>query len=503
MRVNTFNIQSLFNPVFNLQQKKYSEELHLKESNLITLSKDTVDFSFKGGKLEGANMKFAPSMSKCEEVYEDTENAADYLQKKLHRYLDEINKGTKPGKELITIKVRRKEPLSIQEKVVSKYSKNARQETDKFYEETIKQIFQYFKPKKKFTEEKAIVRARVKMNELMNNGKVPPYSNEAFFLNTIVKELEENKKLITYNSDMPKKEAMREILSHLQSITKNDHCDDKGSYIDTQTIEGIRHYVNDAVGARIVLNDSSKNTVLKVIGALKKASANGDLNITSIENIVPELSKKDLAYYEYTSETPIKSLAERTNSQYKQKKSTSGYMAIHINLDLTHDELINAKGKNKKERNKFNGFQGEIQIIDANIESLKDIEDLCYKLKDNKNPPLKKYVIFKKYFNLFYKTPKIKEAFDNYTFDLYLNQRKKSLDNNKKSKTFATIEELGYKKLLPEALDFNNLKEIKEVCDRHSADEPVKMPSMQELNQFYMKKNNNFKKIIKSLDVQV
>ncbi len=498
------NISSVFRTFQTDNENKYKNSYGISYPNLAPLSKDTVTFSFKGGKLEGANMKFAPRMDKCEQIYENAENAEDYLDRKLHKYLDGINEGAKPGKEPVSIKVRRKKPLSIQEKVVSKYGKIAENETDKFYEEIAKQLFLYYTPKKDFTQEKAVVRARVLMNDIITERKVPPYKNEAFFLNEIVKDLEKDKS-IQYSSDKPKRKAMAEILSNLKSVTKNEHCDEKGAYIDTQSIEGIRHYTNDVVGGRIVLNDSNPKTVLKVLNALKKASDNNELNITSVENIRPELSKKDMEYYEYISEKPLKAFADRTHAEYDKKQSKSGYLAIHVNIDLTNDELINTKGKTKKERNKFNGFQGEIQIIDANIEKLKEVEDICYKIKDNKNPPLKKYDILKKYYNAYCTTPKIKEEFNNYTFDLYLDQRKKSLTGNRRDKGFKTIEELGYKNLVPESLDFNKLKDIKDVCDRraealeNNTNETVKMPSDEELLQFYMKEKNNFRKVAKEV----
>ena len=121
----------------------------------------------------------------------------------------------------------------------------------------------------------------------------------------------------------------------------------------------------------------------------------------------------------------------------------------------------------KSPKNKFNGYQGEIQIMDANIEDLKDVEDLCYKLKDNKNNIGPEYSMFKNHFKKFYKLPEVKEAFDKYTYDLYLSQRMKSLEKKKKDKVhFSTIEELGYGETLPAELDYNLLFDIKKLCER-------------------------------------
>ena len=94
---------------------------------------------------------------------------------------------------------------------------------------------------------------------------------------------------------------------------------------------------------------------------------------------------------------------------------------------------------------------------------LKEVEDLCYKIKDNKNAIHRGYQTFVDYFKKYYKDD-IKEAFDDYTYALYLAQRALGPEE-RKDNSFPSIKELGFENRVPEELDFNKLKKIKDGCD--------------------------------------
>ena len=463
MIINSINSFNQFKQIQNPFVCNFRINNSQTESKLSPLKKDTVSFS-SSAKLSGENMLYAPNARACKQVYDNARPAAYYLEKVLNKYLEPINQNSKKNKPLITVTTRTKSPGSIRDKVASKFNKIVKNESEKFADAAVTEIFKYYSPQEGFTEEMAKIQAKILMDFLNSENKIPPYNNELFYLAKITKDLEDNN-LIKFNSkNIDRLTVFSEMENELHNITSNKHCDKNGAYLDSTTISGTKHYANDIIGGRIILNDASKETVEKVFTALRQAAEDGVINITSIENNIPSTDKmkkgKKISDYEYISSRKLKNFANNTQSEYIENESKSGYLAIHVNLDLTSDIL-------KSKKNEFNGYQGEIQIIDANIEDLKEIEDLCYKLKDNKNNIGKEYTTFKNHFKKYYKMPDVKEAFNKYTYDLYLNQREKSAKKNKKDiNHFSTIDEMGYGDILPKELDYNLLKDIKGLCER-------------------------------------
>ncbi len=214
----------------------------------------------------------------------------------------------------------------------------------------------------------------------------------------------------------------------------------------------VKEGITDIVGARIVMADSSRQAVDAVINRFTKAVQNNELKIIEIENYRPEPEVDDdgniLKSYDYASAKALKELKLAcddkmgTSIRKVDEDVPSGYMAIHMLVQLP------------------NGFTGEIQIIGNEVEKLKDIEDICFKIKNGKNPkgvspkikkmlaPLKDKddVILRKEHNI-------------YTREAYLYQREKEI--NKSSKNKGSDNFLSIPNYLPESLDFNKLyKEI-------------------------------------------
>ena len=235
---------------------------------------------------------------------------------------------------------------------------------------------------------------------------------------------------------------------------------DGSVYIEPTSIKGVKHYANDIVGARITMKESDPEYTGLVLAALKQAVDDGLLNITSIENNLPDPKKlpqgKEISDYAYATDSQLRKLAKAADAKLIRNKSKSGYLAIHINVDLSSPLFSCYKGV-------FDGYTGEIQIIGSDVEQLKDVEDLCYKLKDDKNAIRSEYKPFKTHFKTYY-NDETKDAFEDYTYALYLAQR--SLPpNSKRTDFFPSIEELGFEGKVPKELDFNYLRRLKEKCD--------------------------------------
>lgn len=510
MIVNPLNIYAQFKAAqIGKQQYSAFPKFGLSAKNLAPLEKDTFTCSFKGaGELKGEDMPFAPDTELCESVNYFAQIAEQDLKLTLGKYLEKINKGAKKGKEPITIKVRRKTPESIREKVVAKYGKISENEKNEFCHNAISEIFKYYSSvEDDFVPLIAEMNARTLMDLMLDDIKVPPYKHEKKFLSEIISDFKKCNFIKYSTKNKPESQAIKEMAERLSTTTKNEYCDEKGAYLNTKDVFGIKHYVNDLIGARVVLNNSNQQTVQNVIDEIKHAADNGRLKITSVENILPEVEESKLEHYKYLPDENLKAFAKRTGAEYKERKSKLGYMAIHVNFELKGNRFFNKHGKTKEEKNIFNGYKGEIQIMDSNIETLKNIEDLCYKLKDNKNIPIEEYDIFKKYFSRYYDklNDSEKAAFDDYTYKSYLAQRNKSLAGEKRTlKTFESIKKLGFDGCFSSELDFNELKKIKESCDRNiEKNHPdLKLPKDVDFFKIYKKPSKDLRKMILEYGIQ-
>lgn len=283
------------------------------------------------------------------------------------------------------------------------------------------------------------------------------------------------------NPDAPVKEIVTRIKSpdsireKVANKLETQITADIPSAFNPKNPETIKTVLGDIVGARIVLAKSDRNNTKKVIAALKKAVQNGDLSIKSVKYITPPANKKG-----YFTEGELQNLVNISSTKRKQQgKSTttyssysldSGYMALHLIVDLSDPDL---KVKN-------NNYTGEIQIVGYDVSRLKDVEDFCYKLKSGKdiksgNPA---YSPFSKYFNSFMEDsenwPTLAKDFTEYTRTAYrLQKEKPALVCDKKNKNrkrepyrLPTIAECGMGDRIPQGLDFNNLAKIKYHCDK-------------------------------------
>lgn len=237
------------------------------------------------------------------------------------------------------------------------------------------------------------------------------------------------------------------IKSITSRIKQPDSLVEKALTRKLDSIAEVKENLTDIIGARIVMADSSKPAVDKVINRFTKAVIDNKIKILEIENYRPdpELGENDdiIKSYDYSSVRALKELKLACDDSLGRsiRKSDedveSGYMAIHMLVQLP------------------SGFVGEIQIIGSEVEKLKDIEDICYKYKSGKNIKNLPAKLKKNLLPLRNKKDEIlRKEYNIYTRNAYIYQRDKELAQNPKmnDKEFLHIPEI-----LPQALDFNNI----------------------------------------------
>lgn len=202
----------------------------------------------------------------------------------------------------------------------------------------------------------------------------------------------------------------------------------------------VKEKCGDIIGARIVLNDTRKTQVDKILERLTNAIRLKVLDCTEIESFrsIPEhayVTDDRMRIIERVSARPGKTFSS-TNTPYK-----SGYTAFHMNLNLPK------------------GYVGEIQVMGKHMNEFKEVEDLLYKIKHNKNLDHKYKYIQDKLQPIMKKlTPKQKNALEHYTTDQYMAVREAEIANK-------PFEYLPVPKNLPPELDFKTLHEMQQTCD--------------------------------------
>ena len=464
-KINTFNIQSYFG-ISNTQSRPVASY-----PNLAPLDRDTVTFRGIENKFDKSLVKETPKFKDCEAVHDYAAASGYYLYSVLDKYFSDILsfKETKTTKNQLDIKptreqldtknkigayeVRIKSGQSIFEKVVSKFGKLYTSEHDDFAEELYQDLIVLFPQNPDISKEQIIDSIKEVTKDSKCAVSSSAYDNAAYTIREIMNNLRAFGYLdFSGSSDDAEETFIKALIEKAHEHSSEISTDDK-TFISPASIEGIKYYANDIVGARLVINDFGPDNADKIMSALTKAVSDGALKITSIENIIPDerfLPKKSkLSDFLYVTHKQFRPLEKASKLKAEDKPSKTGYMAIHINVDLADDDLY-------KLFPVCNGFSGEIQIIGRDVERLKEIEDLCYKLKTNKKID---YPRFTKAFEANY-TDENKDAFDEYTYFAYLRQRKVS--PRRRGDILPSLQELGFSDKLPKALDFNELKNARD-----------------------------------------
>lgn len=221
---------------------------------------------------------------------------------------------------------------------------------------------------------------------------------------------------------------------------------DKLTSRNITTMYGAKN-VGDAIGGRIVLRSAAPKDVDNVIKAMAKGHKQGIFNIYEIEKWTPKVGKiyTDTRDLGYGTSKGLAELEDATGLKSKVGPQDSGYPAIHVGI------------KTKK------GFKAEIQIMGVDVEELKDIEDLGYKIRCGKPIPDKYNPMNKTLLPAFeeIEAKGLEQDYMNYVNDAYLYAL------NFPAQKFNTRKKAPFIKIpyyLPQELDFTEMAKEMEKC---------------------------------------
>lgn len=224
-----------------------------------------------------------------------------------------------------------------------------------------------------------------------------------------------------------------------------DSISEKMSSYHIKSKSAAKSEVKDLIGARIMVSGTSTKeggyVVDKLIDAVKKKR----IKIEKIKNHGQE--NKSLSYASSAKLNKLLDAARKNGSPmctYVDEPRDSGYIALHIITGEIAD-----------------GYSAEIQVIGVDVDSFKELEDICYKCAAGKNLP-KKYESLKEIFKPLKSNKKMMAEFLEYTKRAYAYERKKPIHNKHDYKERLPIpEDLN----IPSELDFNNLQILKSKID--------------------------------------
>ena len=207
--------------------------------------------------------------------------------------------------------------------------------------------------------------------------------------------------------------------------------------------------IRDIVRARIVIDDTEDNKGGNIIcSKLIKAVKEKKLNIVNIKNYYEMDPKYNHGVdTQYISFSNLLNLDNEVSENYgisvlkSGQTKDSGYNAVHIIFKLD------------------DGFYGELQIMGKEVEKMKEIEDIIYKIECNKHIPPKFDEVKKVYSETIAKSPKKEAALSEYTRLAYNAQRFKELGiySGKETTEFLPLPKNSN---LPQIFDYNNLARI-------------------------------------------
>ncbi len=248
-----------------------------------------------------------------------------------------------------------------------------------------------------------------------------------------------------------------------------DSIREKASQKFLPTKEAVQKGIGDIIGARIILGDNSKESNEIVLDKLLDAVKDGKLKIIEVENHTPYDRK-----YQYHGEDKLHELAKASSGRYgvfvreKAIKNESGYTAVHMKVAFP------------------DGYNGEIQIIGKDVATLKELEDIPYKILQGKQVKPQYYKIKEILSPMCISSGlensdhgariKLRNEFMEYTDAAYKYEREKPPVSKRKDDIlphFLSVPEFVQGKNeryhLTPSMDFNNLYRLKLSADKKAA----------------------------------
>lgn len=207
--------------------------------------------------------------------------------------------------------------------------------------------------------------------------------------------------------------------------------------------------IRDIIRARIVIDDTKGNVGGNIAcSKLVKAVGQNKIKIVNIKNYY-EMDKnynqgEDFKYITMSNLLKLdKAITDNCGISALKSGQTreNGYNAVHIIFELE------------------DGFYGELQIMGKNVEKIKEIEDVLYKIHSNKVIDSKFAEVQNAYDECIKDKPKREKELSEYTRRAFNAERLKELDKYSGDETTEFLP-LPKNSKLPEIFDFNNLAKI-------------------------------------------
>lgn len=227
-------------------------------------------------------------------------------------------------------------------------------------------------------------------------------------------------------------------------------------------------FMTDLNGAKIVMRDARKKVVEKILTRLIKPIEKGEIELLEIENKRPivtrTLKRNKKEQYDYAGIDLLESLQRLqedkwAKSDIKEKRLVRFDMNDYTKINYTAIHfLFRLPGENRP---------FELMLMGKDVNSLKHLDDLLFKILNNKN-------VDKKYKPLVDIVSKLKESgnktildkFNQYRGEAFLFQR------DKEPNTFAYNSDFDYflplRQNIPPIYDLNNLNRIMHECENSS-----------------------------------
>lgn len=247
-----------------------------------------------------------------------------------------------------------------------------------------------------------------------------------------------------------------------KSCTRQWNCKDE-----------VLDYMTDLNGAKIVMKDGSKKAVEKVLRRFFGEIENGNVELLEIENkrpiITENYKRQKKTQFDYASTDFLEDM-QRTQEDKWDTMNLKERRLVRVDLnDLTD---VNYMAIHFLFRLPGEARPFELTILGKNVNTLKDLDDLLFKILGNKN-------VAKKYKPIVDIVKPLKEkgnedlleTFNQYRRDAFIFQREKQ------PTTFADDDLdffLPLKYNLPARFDLNNLYRIMKECDEKAEAKTVK-----------------------------